>query len=336
MDKVTASVIIPCRNEVNHIEFAIDSILKNTYKDVEIIIVDGLSDDGTREKLDEIIKKDSRIKVIDNHLQITPVAFNLGIRNASGDFIFIVGARHILESNYIETCIMILNNNPKIACVGGKVNNTYENTTSLLISKALSSSFAVGARNFRIKDKDGYVDTVGTPAYRRAIFDEIGYFDEELLRNQDDELNYRVIKKGYKILFTAQTSIQYFVRANFKHLFKQYFQYGYWKVYVNKKHKTVTTLRQLVPLLFVLFLFFGPILSIYHFIFFAFYLMGLLFYGIASFYSASKQSDNVSQLGKIMKSFFILHFSYGWGYLKGIIDFFILQKSIKKEEMITR
>lgn len=333
---MTASVIIPCRNEVNHIGFVIDSILKNTFKDVEIIIVDGLSDDGTREKLNEIIKNNPRIKIIDNILQITPVAFNLGIKNATGDFIFIVGARHILESNYIVTCIKILNDNPEIGCVGGKVNNTYENTTSLLISKALSSSFAVGAGNFRIKDQDGFVDTVGTPAYRRSIFDEIGYFDEELLRNQDDEFNYRVIKKGYKILFTAQTSIQYFVRANFKHLFKQYFQYGYWKVYVNKKHKTVTTLRQVVPLLFVLFLFGGLILSIFHFIFFAIYLIGLMSYGLACFYFASKQSTSSSDLGKIMRTFFTLHFSYGWGYLKGIIDFFILQKKIRKSEILSR
>ena len=333
---MTASVIIPCRNEVNHIGFVIDSILKNTFKDVEIIIVDGLSDDGTREKLNEIIKNNPRIKIIDNILQITPVAFNLGIKNATGDFIFIVGARHILESNYIVTCIKILNDNPEIGCVGGKVNNTYENTTSLLISKALSSSFAVGAGNFRIKDQDGFVDTVGTPAYRRSIFDEIGYFDEELLRNQDDEFNYRVIKKGYKILFTAQTSIQYFVRANFKHLFKQYFQYGYWKVYVNKKHKTVTTLRQVVPLLFVLFLFGGLILSIFHFIFFAIYLIGLMSYGLACFYFASKQSTSSSDLGKIMRTFFTLNFSYGWGYLKGIIDFFILQKKIRKSEILSR
>ena len=93
VNKVTASIVIPCRNEVNHIGFVIESILKNTFKDVEIIIVDGLSDDGTREKLNEIVKNNSQIKIIDNPLQTTPVAFNLGIKNASGDFIFIVKIR---------------------------------------------------------------------------------------------------------------------------------------------------------------------------------------------------------------------------------------------------
>jgi glycosyltransferase involved in cell wall biosynthesis len=331
-----ASVIIPCRNEVNHIGFVIDSILKNTFKNVEIIIVDGLSNDGTKEKLNELKANHSNIKIIDNHLQITPVAFNLGIKNATGDFIFIVGARHILQENYIGTCIKILTDNPEIACVGGKVNNTYENETSELISQAMSSSFAVGAGNFRIMNKDSYVDTVGTPAYRKSIFDEIGYFDEELLRNQDDEYNYRVTKQGYKILFTIKTSIQYFVRASFKNLFKQYAQYGYWKVYVNKKHKTVTTIRQVVPLFFVLFLIAGLILSLFHSLFFIAYLSGLIFYSVVSCYAAFKQSKKINQLLKIMFTFFILHLSYGWGYLKGIVDFFILQKSIRKQELLTR
>lgn len=334
--KGLASVIIPCRNEVNHIGFVIDSVLNNTYKDIEILVVDGMSDDGTREKLNVIIKNNPSIKIIDNVLQVTPAAFNLGIRNSSGEFVFIVGARHILASDYIETCINILNSSPEIGCIGGKVNNTYENTTSLLISKAMSSPFAVGAGNFRIKNEDGFVDTVGTPAYRRTIFDEIGYFDDELLRNQDDEFNYRVTKKGYKILFTARTSIQYFVRANFNHLFRQYMQYGYWKVYVNKKHRTVTTIRQIVPLLFVLFLIGGAILSFVHFVFFVLYMAGIASYLLLALFTAIKQSDKFSETGKIMYSFFILHLSYGWGYLKGIIHFLILGKGIKKSENLSR
>ncbi len=336
INKVTASIIIPCRNEVNHIEFVIDSILQNTFKDVEILVVDGLSDDGTRQKLNALAKQNHQIKIIDNPRQITPVAFNLGIKNSVGNFIFIVGARHILSPNYIETCIKILNDSPEIGCVGGKVNNSYENTTSELISKGMASSFAVGAGNFRIKNEDSYVDTVGTPAYRKSIFEEIGYFDEELLRNQDDEFNFRVIKKGYKILFTAKTSIQYFVRASFKNLFRQYFQYGYWKVYVNRKHKTVTTIRQIVPLFFVLFLFLGLMCSFFNFIFFELYIVGLLLYGLASFYSASLKSAGHRQTGKIMVTFFILHFSYGWGYLKGIMDFFVLnlkQSSVQNTQL---
>jgi glycosyltransferase involved in cell wall biosynthesis len=335
-DKISASIIIPCRNEVNHIGFVIDSLLNNTFKNIEIIIVDGLSDDGTREKLAEIQKVNPFVKVIDNIRKITPAAFNLGIKNSTGDYVFIVGARHILENNYIETCISILESSPEIGCVGGKVNNTYENSTSLLISKAMSSSFAVGAGNFRILDKDAFVDTVGTPAYRRSIFDEVGFFDEELLRNQDDEFNFRVIKKGYKILFTVKTSIQYFVRASFKNLYRQYFQYGYWKVYVGKKHKALTTLRQLVPLFFILFLFGGLLISFFHIYLMMLYLSGIACYLLLGFISAVKQADGGRGILKIMYTFFILHYSYGLGYLKGVADFFIAGKKIKSEEALSR
>lgn len=335
-NNILASIIIPCRNEVKHIESTLNALLNSTIKNIEILVVDGLSNDGTREKLEQLKNQFHNIKIIDNHLQVTPVAFNLGIKNSTGTFIFIVGARHTLDPNYIETCIDILEKDSKIGCVGGKVINAYENRESLLISKALSSSFAVGGGNFRIKESDSFVDTVGTPAYRRTIFDEIGYFDEELLRNQDDEFNFRVIKQGYKILFTTKTSIQYYVRANFKNLYKQYFQYGYWKVYVNKKHRTVTTLRQVVPLFFVLYLFLGLLSSFIYLPLIKFNSLGIFIYLFASFYSANKLSENLDETFSIMKAFFILHFGYGYGYLRGIIDFFILNKAIKKDEALTR
>jgi glycosyltransferase involved in cell wall biosynthesis len=336
-NRAKASVIIPCRNEIKHIGLVIDAILANTYKDIEIIVVDGMSDDGTAEKLEEINKLHPQVKIIDNLRKVTPIAFNLGIKNSTGEFIFIVGARHIIQSNYIETCINVLNEHPEIGCVGGKVNNIYENETSLLISKALSSSFAVGTGNFRILKEDGFVDTVGTPAYRRSIFDEVGFFDEELLRNQDDEFNFRVLKKGYKVFFTVQTSLQYFVRAAFKNLSKQYYQYGFWKVYVNKKHRTVTTLRQLAPLFFVIYLFLGAICSFFSFTILLLYLSGLGLYLLMSILSALKASDNASEFFQIVRTFFIVHYSYGLGYLKGIINFLILGKGLSSDdEIITR
>ena len=126
------------------------------------------------------------------------------------------------------------------------------------------------------------------------------------------------------------------MRASFEKLFKQYEQYGYWKVYVNKKHKAVTTVRQLIPLLFVLFLILGFFAAFLNILLCEIYLLGLVFYSLASLYSATKQASAPKQIVKIMKAFFILHFSYGLGYLKGIIDFFVLQKNIKKEEVLTR
>jgi hydrogenase/urease accessory protein HupE len=107
-------------------------------------------------------------------------------------------------------------------------------------------------------------------------------------------------------------------------------------VYVNKKHQTITTLRQIVPLLFVIYLSVGAILSILNPMVMYMYLIVLAFYFIAGLHSAFKQSNKLTEVINIVKTFFLLHYSYGLGYLKGIIDFYILNKSIKKEESLTR
>lgn len=328
MDEIPdkASVIIPCRNEVNHIENCIRAVLASTYKNTEILIVEGLSDDGTREKLKAISALHPEVRIVDNPAQTTPTAFNIGIKNSTGNFIFIVGSRHLIQSNYIATCIDILNSDPGIGCVGGKVQTIFEDEKSRVISQALNSSFAIGASNFRVKENDSFVDTVGTPAYRRSIFREVGLFDENLLRNQDDEFNYRVIQKGYKILLTTKTSIEYYVRASFKKLEKQYYQYGYWKVYVNKKHKAVTTFRQLVPPVFVLFVLLGAAVSFFSRSILLAYLFCLAVYTGAGLFASAKAGAKLSEIPKVIYTFFLLHFSYGRGYLAGIWDFAIINK----------
>jgi len=326
--KQMVSVIIPCRNEAKYIDSCINSILNNDYgkENIEVIVVDGMSDDGTRDIIQKQIRQNSNIRLIDNLQKLTPFAFNLGIKNSSGQFIVIVGARHILSENYISACTEILINNKEIGCVGGKVENTYENETSELIALAMSSSFGVGGGNFRIKEEDCFVDTIGTPVYRKEIFNEVGFFDEELVRNQDDEFNYRVTKKGYKILYIARAQIKYYVRANYKNLFKQYFQYGYWKVFVNRKHKTFTTYRQLIPSIFILYVIVGAIGVILIPKLFILYIIGLILYFLLAFKSALEKSKNIPKVIKIVYVFSILHWAYGLGYLEGIIHFLILNR----------
>lgn len=338
--KSLVSIIIPCRNEINHIEEVLHCIYENDYPAdlIEVIVVDGMSDDGTRELFPKIEKKYHQVSIIDNHNQRTPFAFNLGIKQATGDIVMICGARFLLSKNYIKEIVHILNSHNEIGCVGGKIINVYENSTSEIISKAMASKFGVGFNNFRTIDKDIYVDTVTPPSFRKSIFEEIGYFDEYLTRNQDDDFSYRLIKSGYKILLKSNISFKYYVRASFDKLFKQYRQYGYWKVYVNKKHKTVTTLRQLFPLLllmsFPLFilLFFINIKFVYIF------LLEIFSYILLNFIFAFKSNGfNVICIFKQMYTCFILHFSYGLGYMEGIFDFVILNKKPnEKNETLSR
>ena len=323
------SVIIPCRNEVQYIEECLEAIFNNILPsdfEMSVIVVDGMSNDGTRDIIKEVIEAHPNLYLCDNNDKLTPYAFNLGINYLKADYYQIIGARHIVSKNYFFKSIEILRNNSSILCVGGRLINKFTNESSRIISKAMDTSFGMGLGNFRILEKSDYTDTVTSPMYPSMVFDEIGYFDEELIRNQDDDFNFRVNKAGGKIWFESGISLKYYVRGNFKGLFKQFFQYGYWKVFVNKKHRAVTSIRQLVPPLFVLYLFILPFVLLMNLKLGAIFSLGLIFYILLSCAFAFKKSIEIKEFFGIFKTFSILHFSYGLGYLQGLIHFIILEK----------
>ncbi len=326
-EKARITVLIPCRNEIGQIEACIGHILNNDYGAgyLEILVADGMSDDGTRERVQTIAAKHPQVKLLDNSRCFTPFAFNIGIVRGTGSMLAIVGARQLLAPDYLSTCVDILNKRPEVAGVGGQTNHVHQNEKSRLIAQAMESSFGVGMGNFRTKQEDGYMDTIGTPVYRMSVFDEVGHFDEALVRNQDDEFNFRVLKAGHKLWFTVNTSLRYFVRSGYGQLSKQYRQYGYWKVYVGKKHKAVTTFRQLVPFLWVLFTMVGFIAALFHpvlaTIYAGIWALYLLLGGIMAFRTGRAGGF------KVWGAYFVLHFSYGWGYLSGCWDFLLLGRT---------
>ena len=324
------SVIIPCRNEVKHIEECVDAIFANEIESditVSVKVVDGMSDDGTLELLEKLNKKYPNLKVVPNFQKLTPYAFNLGIKDEKADFYQIVGARQVLSENYIQRAIDRLNKSKDTWCVGGSVQNVYLNEVGKIISLAMSTPFGMGLGNFRVLKESGYTDTVGTPIYPHSVFEKIGYFDENLIRNQDDDFNYRVSKAGGEIFFDKNISVMYYVRGNFKGLWRQFFQYGYWKVFVNRKHKAVTTLRQLVPPLFVLFLILSPLsLFLPQTLQWLVISVFVIYISLLLFFSATKASI-FKQFILIACTYPILHVSYGLGYLRGIIDFLVLNNT---------
>jgi glycosyltransferase involved in cell wall biosynthesis len=324
-ERYHVSAIIPCRNEERHIEDVIKILLQADLTDIdlEILVVDGMSTDGTRAILEKLQSTHHNLKLIDNPELITPVAFNLGIHHSNGDYIFIIGARHLISSNYIVRCLESLSEDSTIAGVGGRVINLSTNSKSTGIALAMSSPLGVGMGNYRVTDTEVFVDTIGTPIYRKAIFEEVGVFDEVLVRNQDDELNHRITSKGYKLKLLPDITISYYVRDDFNKLFMQYFQYGYWKIYVNKKHKTITTFRQIIPAAFIACIFFGAILSVFPpFKYIYFFFVGLYLVLLA----ATSINKGIKTGIFTFLSFLCLHFGYGLGYLKGIIDFILLNK----------
>jgi len=328
------SIIIPCRNEKQYISKNIDSILNQDYKgELEVLIVDGMSDDGTREIIKEY--NNSKVRLIDNPFLFTPNALNIGVKKAKGDVFIILGGHAFLEKNFVSKNIEVLLNDKSVGCSGGQILNIYENKTGEIISKAMSSVFGVGNATFRTGGNPGYVDTVAFGAYYKKNHDQIGGFDEDLVRNQDDEYNYKIIKAGFKIYFDPEIKSHYYVRGSIKKLFKQYYQYGYWKVYVNKKHKTITTIRQMIPLFFVLGLIVGGVLSALLPYFGWLFLGGVLLYVFLAIVFGFKVSSKLKEVIRVSLIFPILHFSYGWGYLIGIINFILLGKTPSKKSKET-
>jgi GT2 family glycosyltransferase len=336
---LTVNVVIPCKNEQFYIEECITAIFNSKLSDgvkINVIAVDGNSSDNTKLILNQLKVKFESLYILDNIKEITPVAFNIGVKFSKCDFIQIVGARMIITDDYIQTAINILQKDDNIWCVGGRLVNSFLNNKSKAIASALDSQFAVGAGNFRVLKKSNFVDTVSCPMFRFRIFENIGLFDERLIRNQDDDLSYRILKHGGKIWFESSISYKYYSRSTLKHLFFQYFQYGFWKVYVNKKHKSITTIRQLFPILFIFYIF---ILSLFILLgkFFLLLIFPLFFYFLLICFISIYRYTSFSTFYFVPLVYPIVHFSYGIGYLKGIVDFVVLKKSpLKMSKKLSR
>ena len=328
------SIIVPCRNEIDYIKDLLESISNQDYPGeyIELIVVDGMSDDGTNEYLKTLDIKD--LVVLENPAKYVSNAMNIGITNATGNIIIRMDAHSIFPEDYLSTLVAHIHSFPKIGNVGVPcktlpANNSFE---SLAISMALSSPLGVGNSLFRTKTLTKYelVDTVPFGCWKKEIFEMIGLFDEDLIRNQDDEFNQRILNAGLEIHLLPGPQVQYFGRQDFKSHAKMFYQYGLFKPLVNKKIGRITTLRQLAPLGLVLYLFitfmfaiFSLFISIIMFSIFAFgYLTVSTVYFI-------KYKKNLYLLMHFIIAILMAHISYGTGYFRGL--FF----DIKKLQKIT-
>lgn len=328
----SVSVIIPCRNEKKFIAQCLDSFIADDYPKelLTVFVCDGLSDDGTTDIINEYSNRHSFIKLITNEQKTTPYALNLGIKASNADVIILFGAHAEILPGFIRYNLNALEKDESVACAGGIIQNIPENKVAEIISYAQASPFGVGNAHFRTGGRFGYVDTVAFGAYKKEVFNEIGYFDEDLVRNQDDDFNFRLIKTGKKIYLSPDVKSKYYVRGSYKKLFKQYYQYGYWKVFVNKKHSTITTIRQLIPMMFVLFVTVGAVFSLIWPLLTKFYLSVWALYLIAAIYFTFKSKAKLTYTIGIIWCFLILHFSYGIGYLEGIWDFYLMGRGPRK------
>lgn len=317
------SIICPIYNEEKYIAKCIDSILSQDYPkdDMEVILVDGMSTDGTRDIVQDYAKRYPFIRLVDNQKRIVPPAMNIGIRAAKGDIIIRLDAHAIFPHNYFSELVKNLKN-LKAENVGGICRTLPVNDypACVAIANVLSSSFGMGNSHFRVGSKEIMeVDTVPFGCFHRKLFDHIGYFDEELIRNQDDEFNGRIRKNGGKIYLLPHLIIDYYARDNISKVYKMFYQYGLFKPLVNKKLGSPATVRQFFPLAFVLGLFIGPFTGLISKWLLLVYAAVLFLYVCLATYFSLKDSKIIKLILLQDWTYFVVHFAYGWGYLRGLV-----------------
>jgi succinoglycan biosynthesis protein ExoA len=325
----TVSVVVPCLNEKGHIETCIESILCQQLPggDLEVIVVDGMSEDGTREILMRMGEQDTRLRMVDNPSGTTPSGINAGIKAARGQYIAILGAHNRYASDYLRHSVDVLEETGADN-VGGSMLIEAHSLVEHAISAAHTSAFSVGGARWHNPNYEGPADTVFGGMYRRDVFDRIGFFDEELVRNQDDELNLRLTRAGGTVWQSPRIRSWYSPRGSLRALFRQYVQYGYWKVRVIQKHRWPASVRHLFPACFVLSLTL-LLLSSLRWPAALWGLLGLIgTYStcnvIASVLAARHKGWKVITLLPLV--FACYHFAYGLGFLRGIYDFVILRR----------
>lgn len=321
----SVSVIMPVLNEEKYIKKCMDSIVKQTYSNIcEILVLDGMSTDGTRAIINKFNMEDSRIKLIDNPEKVQSAAMNLGIKLAKGDIIIRVDAHALYEERYVENCVLKLNflKDSNVVNVGGP---TYLLESDKYIENSIvylhESKFGIGVAKFRQKDYEGFVDTVWNGAFWKWAFDEVGLYNVKLYRSEDNDMNNRITQKGYKIYQSKDIISYYLPRTSIKKVLKQNFENGVAIGTSLIDNRSIVRIRHLVPLCFVLsIVLFG---ATWNSIFFSKFIESFIFisYFLIDIIESVKigNSHGIKFIPIMIVLFFLLHIYYGIGTIWGII-----------------
>ena len=319
------SVICPIYNEEKYIAQCIESVLAQDYpqEKLEILFVDGMSSDRTREIVAQYAQQYNHIRLLDNPEKIVPYAMNRGIEEAKGDIIIRLDAHAIYPRHYFSELVKGLERH-QADNVGAQCSTLPANDSAKAkaIAAALSSPLGVGNSMFRIGvTEDIEADTVPFGCFKREIFNQVGMYDLDLVRNQDDELNARIIRHGGKIVLLAGITFNYYARDTYSKLFRMYYQYGLYKPLVNKKLGSPATIRQLIPPLFVLGIVVGMLLSLCLPYLWIAYTAVIGLYLLAGFIQGAQQARKHRKailLWLMPWAILTLHVSYGIGYWVGL------------------
>jgi glycosyltransferase involved in cell wall biosynthesis len=317
------SVIVPMRNEVQHIRKCLESLVDQDYPEdrLEILVIDGMSDDGSREIVAEAAGKFNHIRLLDNPRGTTPAGKNIGIENSRGRVVIILSAHSSVTPQFVSQNVHVLGRTDA-DCVGGPIETVGEGYVGQSIALALSSPFGVGNSRFRYSQKAQFVDTVAFGAYRREVFERIGLFDEHLIRNQDNDFHSRLKRTGGKIFLSPTIKSYYYARSSLRGLWKQAFKTGMWNIFTLRHSSGSLSIRHFIPLFFVLALLGNLLLS------------GLTSWGwaplsllLSSYFSfaivfslGATLRNGLRYLPILPVIFFSYHFSYGAGSIWGLVQ----------------
>jgi succinoglycan biosynthesis protein ExoA len=328
--RCVVSAVMAVRNEERYIEAALKSLLQQETRDfdVEIIVVDGDSSDSTRQVVERMAAGDPRIKLVINRHRKTPYAFNLGIQKAQGEYICILGAHTTYAKNYIAACLEELKLQHAGGCSGLEITRPgCDSLQAQVIAWVLAHPFGTSSRSMRTRGA-GFADTIPYPVFLKSSLLEVGGYDTQLHRNQDNDLSQKLRSRGYKLYITDKTSCEYFVSPDLASLSKYAFKAGFWNLISLKRNPSSMALRHFVPGAFVAVLF----LSL-TFLFLMnttgsarMWLRGSLLllaatYATASIAAACHIAFREKAVGALLTPFvfLLLHVSYGVGTLLALV-----------------
>lgn len=338
----TVSIVMPCRNEAPHVEHAVRDALAQERRgfDLEVLVAVGPGTDDTHGIVERLCAEHPEVRLVENPAGVVPHGLNAAIRASRGRYIVRMDAHSRYPSDYAATLTEALDRTGADN-VGGvwETLPANDSTKAWAIAQVLSSPMGVGNAHFRLgvaEERD--VDTVPYGCFRRELFDRLGFFDEELVRNQDDEHNGRIIRAGGRIVLLPQVRIRYYPRDRIRKLWRMYREYGLFKPLVNMKLGAPATLRQFVPPLFVLALIGLPLLALVHPAFGWAWLGLVVVYFTAIKLAALRtaiQADRFRGYIWMTVAFTTVHVAYGVGYLQGIWRFMVLRRRVRPQDIGT-
>ncbi|UCG46726.1 MAG: glycosyltransferase [Phycisphaerales bacterium] len=319
------SVVIPTRNEAHFIEDALTKILENDYPSdlIEILVVDGGSNDGTIDIVKSMAAEHPNIRLLGGPGVNCPAGMNIGIQNSKGEIVCKVDAHGYIDRRFIKLGVDHIRSDKDIKCAGGPIRAMPKGLVEESSVLARCSVFGVGGGINTIGEEPQFVDTVQCGIYEKKVFDAVGLFDESMQFGEDEEINWRIIKAGYKIYCTPEIKFHYYPRKSFRAFYRQYFNYGRARVKVCRKHRNFLRIKHVIPSAFVLSLLASAILAFFvHDLFIWVFVAIVGLYLLASLFVSASISARSGwrYFAALPISFACLHFGYGLGFLRGILD----------------